>query len=197
MLKKKDNKKEEKIEKKKVKKLQKEVQALKDKIASLEEEKTEYLLGWQRARADYKNLQDNLSKERQASLRLGEENILLEFLPVIENFVKATASQGDIINDIKEKIQDKELLKKIDNWVLGVSYINKQFKTLFDNLGLEVIESLNKEFDPNYHEAVDSVSDEKIKDNMIVKEMQTGYIFKDKIIRPSKVVVNRLEENDE
>ena len=197
MLKKKDNKKQEKIEKKKLKKLQKEVQALKDKIASLEEEKTDYLLGWQRARADYKNLQDNLSKERQASLRLGEENILLEFLPVIENFVKATDSQGGIINDIKEKIQDKELLKKIDNWALGVTYINKQFKTLFDNLGLEVIESVNKEFDPNYHEAVDSVSDEKIKDNMIVKEMQTGYIFKDKIIRPSKVVVNRLEENDE
>src|SRR6056297_1643082 len=114
MLKKKDNKKQEKIGKKKLKKLKKEVQALKDKIASLEEEKTDYLLGWQRARADYKNLQDNLSKERQASLRLGEENILLEFLPVIENFVKATASQDNIIKDIKDRIEDKDLLKKID-----------------------------------------------------------------------------------
>lgn len=182
MLGKKDDKKKDKNQLK-----------LEKKIQELEIEKAEYLAGWQRALADYKNLQENLSEERRQTLRLGEENILSDFLPVVENFAKATESQENILAEIKERLaDDADLLKKLGNWEIGVHYINKQFQDLFTELTLQAIKTLGEQFDPQYHDAVETVQDETFADNEIVKEVQRGYIYKDKIIRPARVVVNHL-----
>ena len=162
-------------------------------LEKLISERGEYLAGWQRALADYKNLQENMNQERQQALRLGEENILEAFLPVLENFAKATSSQTAILQEIREKLaNDEDLLKKINNWEMGVQYINKQFSDLFQELGLQKMESVGQSFDPQFHDAVETASDSNFADNVVLKELQNGYIFKDKIIRAAKVVVNHL-----
>jgi molecular chaperone GrpE len=163
-------------------------------IKKLEEENKEYLLGWQRALADYKNLQEASSAARQEAAHFGEEKILFEIMPVLNNFGKAVASQEQIMIEIKENLSDNEnLLKKVNNWAMGVQYINKQFTDLLNELEVEAIKTVG-EFDPRYHDAIESENNPDFADNEIIKELQPGYLFKGKVLTPAKVIVNHLAE---
>jgi len=187
------------FEKKRTKKSTKTVSSskLEKKIKKLEAENKEYLLGWQRARADYKNLQESSLEARQEANRFGEEKILFEIMPVLNNFDKAVASQEQIMTEIKENLSDNEdLLKKVTNWAMGVQYINKQFSDLLKELEVEVIKTKGESFNPQYHDAIESENNPDFADNEIIREIQTGYLFKGKVLIPAKVIVNHLAEED-
>ena len=73
----------------------------------------------------------------------------------------------------------------------GLKLVAKQFGDILEGEGLQAIETENKPFDPNYHNAVMLDNDEEKEDNVITAELQKGYTFKDKVIRPSMVKVNK------
>ena len=77
----------------------------------------------------------------------------------------------------------------VDNFKTGFQLIFKQFKEVITNNGLKPIDAIGKTFDPNFHEAVIREETDTIPDNEIVSEMQRGYLFKDRVLRPSLVTV--------
>jgi len=134
----------------------------------------EYKSGWQRALADYKNLQNETVKRRGEMSAFLKEEILQDFIPVYENFKKAFAmdrKEGD------------------EGWVQGIEYIKKQFGNILTNYGVEEIKTIGEKFDPNLHEAVGE--EEGGEAGVILKEVSGGYKMGEKVIMPAKVIVSR------
>jgi molecular chaperone GrpE len=78
------------------------------------------------------------------------------------------------------------------NWVKGIRLIERKLWTVLEMQGLLQIKALGEPFDPRFHEAV---RQEKGKDGIVVEEIQKGYKFRDRVIRPSKVAVGNGEED--
>lgn len=125
-----------------------------------------------RLQADFQNFKKRTEKDREQSIAYGMEAIILDLLPVIDNFQRAIKIQ-----------EDKE-----DNFYKGISMIEKQFIEVLEKNSVQEIEALGKEFDPNLHHAVSAMeSDENA--GTVIEVLQKGYILNDKVIRPTMVVV--------
>ncbi len=145
----------------------------------------EYLDGWKRAKADYDNLKKDFEKSRVEIAEYANENLLYELLPAIEHFETALEHVPDISNLADE---DK---KKLQNWITGIKAVKQLWEQAFRSIGLEHIETKNG-FDPAMHEAVSTEQDPEKEEDEIIKIIQPGWKLKDKIIRPTKVIVNKL-----
>lgn len=161
------------------------VKKLREENKKLRSEKDEYLTGWQRAKADYVNLQKELNEVRLNSLNIGKEKTINGILPVIDSFDMA--------------FSNKEAWEKVDsNWRTGIEYIYQQFTKSLEDLNVFKINDLNIDFNPLMHEPVDTTdtTDSNL-ENKIAEVVQAGYIIKgantqEKIIRPAKVRVYKL-----
>ena len=89
-----------------------------------------------------------------------------------------------------EVVEEEKVDQEVANFLKGYEMIYKQIMTLLENQGVKVIEAEGKEFDPNFHQAVMTVSDENFKPGMVVEELQKGYMLKDRVIRASLVKVS-------
>ncbi|MGB9680066.1 MAG: nucleotide exchange factor GrpE [Thermoanaerobacteraceae bacterium] len=152
--------------------VEEDVNDLKKKLEEKEKQAAEYLEMAQRLKAEFENYRKRTEKEKSEMIDYGQEKVILELLPVIDNFERALMSEGDLTS-YKE----------------GVELIYKQFKKILDNLGVEEIKAEGEIFDPYKHHAVmqDEVEDKK--ENEIIEVFQKGYTLKDKVIRPSMVKV--------
>ena len=150
--------------------MKKEISTKKDqqKIAEL-------TAGWQRTQADFINFKRQAEENRLKTIHTANSNLILEILPILDNFQLAA-------KHIPEKL-------KSDNWALGIKQIEKQLESTLFGVGLERISSLGQHFNPNLHEAVETVKSD-CPEGEIVDEVLTGYKFKDEVIRPSKVKVS-------
>lgn len=129
---------------------------------------------YQRLQADFENFRRRTRQEKDELSTLVAENIVLELLPVIDNFERAlTAAAADNVSAVRS----------------GVELIFKQMKAALEKLGLSAIEAAGKSFDPNEHQAVMRVEDAELEDGLIVEELQKGYKVKARVIRPSMVKV--------
>lgn len=157
------------------------IKKLKEDIKALKKEKEEYLTGWQRAKADYINLQKDLEHTRLNSLIHAKEKFMKELMPVLDSFDMA--------------FLNKEAWEKVDeNWRKGVEYIYQQFITSLANLKIEKIDKINVPFDPQIHHSMETIkTEEKEKDHTLASIIQAGYIMKEhhheQVIRPAKVNV--------
>ena len=86
--------------------------------------------------------------------------------------------------------------EKVKNFLIGFQMINKNLQDLLEDEGVTKIKAKGEVFDPKMHHAVETVTDLEQDDNIIVQERQTGYYYKDRILRPSLVVVNKINENN-
>ena len=73
----------------------------------------------------------------------------------------------------------------------GIEVVKKELISIFKKNGIEAIECLNKKFDPNFHQAMTEIEDDKLEKGTIVKEIQAGYMFRDRLLRPSMVAVSK------
>lgn len=154
---------------------------MKAELKECQKERGEYLDGWQRAKADYINLKKESEESvLQTSSRV-KQRIISEFLPIIDNFNLAW--------------QDKKAWEETPtNWRLGIEHIYKQFLQTLTNLGVVEINQKNVAFDPNIHEAIETVEiTNESEDNMVVEIMRIGYKLNDKIIRPAQVKVSQFK----
>ena len=155
---------------------------LREDIKKLQKEKEEYLTGWQRAKADYINLQKEMNDGKINTATLTKERVIREFLPVLDSFDMA--------------FMNKEALERVDKeWRVGMEYIHQQFMKSLSDLDVEKIDAIDVDFDPNIHQPIETVkTDKKDKDHKIVKVIQSGYKMKDRVIRPARVNVYKYEE---
>jgi len=155
-------------------------------------ESEEYKAGWQRALADYKNLQNEINTRRGEWAQMSETQILEEFIPVYENFKKAFYHHPEVNPDNEEH-------KTFKNWIDGIGFIMKQFESVLKAHGVEEVKTVGEKFDPNFHEAIsalapesdDSVQGKNQESGMVVKELEGGYKVGDKVIKAAKVIINK------
>lgn len=127
-----------------------------------------------RAMADYQNLQKEVSLQRAEWVRMSEAQILVEFLPVYNNFRSAF------------RVQRSEGVN--DGWAKGIEYIMKQFGDVLKAHGVEEIQTVGEPFDPAKHEAVGE-EEGGGEPGTIVKEVDAGYAMKGKVLKTAKVIV--------
>lgn len=129
-----------------------------------------------RLQAEFDNFKKRSQKEKQAERKYKSQDLATELLPAMDNFERALQVEST-----------EETASIID----GITMINKQLQEALKSQGIEEIETVNKRFDPNLHHAIMQIEDEELESNIIVEELQKGYILEDRVIRPSMVKVNK------
>jgi molecular chaperone GrpE len=134
-----------------------------------------------RGQAEFENYRKRTERERAELYQHGRDDVLLQFLPVVDNFERALSS-------LETSEGDAEALRH------GVELIHKQFKDALSKFGLEAVEAVGQTFDPHVHEAVTTEATDKHKENTVIQEFQRGYKIGDRLLRPAKVKVASTPE---
>jgi len=155
------------------------ISELKKKLKESDEEKKEYLLGWQRTKADYINSKKQDEAENKLMVKYAEAGLLTDLVPVLDSFDLA--------------FENKEAFNKLpEEWKKGIQQIQSQLQSILKDHDLEIIDPISKPFDPREAEAVGMMdtnnSDEEDK---VLSVFQKGYKLQGKVLRPAKVRVGK------
>lgn len=135
-----------------------------------------------RLHADFENFKKRSAKERQDFLRFANEELIYELIAILDNFERAFAS-ATTQADFKCLHQ-------------GVEMILKQMHQLLEKNGVKKIECVGRPFDPAWQEAVAHIETDKYPENIVVEEMQKGYLLGERLIRPAIVKVAQKTTGD-
>lgn len=149
-----------------------EVLILKNNIQNLEEK-------LKASTAELINYRKRKDEEVATKLKYANQDLIMDILPVLDNFDRAIKLQ---------KSDDTNLNKFLDGFKMLYTSLNETLK----RYGVEEIDCLGKEFDPNYQEAMLIDKDETQADNVVLEVLIKGYILKGRVIRPASVKVNKL-----
>lgn len=144
---------------------------LNDKVKKLEEA----LL---RNQAELINFKRRKEEETSRLLKYAHEDIILGFLPILDNIERAI------------KMDDDNLEDEVSKFLEGFKMIYSQMVNLLSKFEVKEIVCLGEKFDPTYHQAVLTDKDDTKESGVILEVLQKGYMYKDKVIRPSMVKVN-------
>ena len=150
--------------------LYEENQALKKENAELKDQLLRNL-------AELENFKKRTNEERIKDRKYALADFLMQLIDTLDIFDKAVNKQTD----------DEKLKQFLD----GFAMINKSFKQILERNGVKPIEALGKPFDPAYHSAIETVEVEGTDSNIVVEELMTGYIYKDRVLSPSMVKVSK------
>ena len=148
---------------------------LEEELQQAQQAKDEYYNRMLRIQADLENLRRRSRQELEQMAMFAGEDLLKKILPVLDSLERAI----------------KCFAEKSDNcsWQDGIDLTLKQFHGILKNEGLEVVPALNESFDPKVHEAVCQEMMEQVTEPTVIEEMQKGYRFKGKLLRPALVKV--------
>lgn len=149
----------------------------------------EYLAGWKRAQADYANLKNTFEKERKDIALYGQERLLHEILPVVDQFETAMEHLPDL-----DGLPDDEK-KKMQNWLIGIKAVKQMWEQAFLGMGIERVDATG-EFDPNKHFAVAKETDASKPPDTILRVVRHGWMWNGKVLRPANVIVNSSTDAD-
>ena len=147
-----------------------------------------------RTLAELENQRRRFEKETKEAFEFGGFNFARESLAILDNLQRA-----------KKSLKDDEILKKnkdLEKFIKNIEIIEKDLISIFEKNGIKKIKCLNEKFDPNSHQAMLEVEDSKSEPGTVMQEIQPGYTFKDRLLRPSFVSVSKKklpinEENKE
>lgn len=162
-----DNKKESEKE------TNKEEQLL-NEVTILKEEKLRLL-------AEMENLRKRFEREKIDLIKFSSINLIREILSPGDNLERALAAIP----------KDEKLPQPIKNLVEGLKMVQKEFSTILEKNGVKKIDSINKKFDHNYHQAMMEIEKEDVGEGTVVQEIQPGYIMHDRLLRPAMVGVSK------
>jgi molecular chaperone GrpE len=140
--------------------------------AELEEEQQRLL----RIQADYDNFRRRTVKEKEDLAKYASSKLISELLPVIDNFERALGTVGDN--------------EEVAAYSKGVEMIIRQFENILQAEGLKKMESVGEAFNPEFHQAIMQVESDEYEEGIVVEELQSGYLLKDKVLRPAMVKVS-------
>ncbi len=143
-----------------------------------------------RALADSENQRRRFEKEVKEAFDFGGFNFAREMITLLDNLQRA-----------KKSINDDEVLKKskeFSKFFKNIEIIEKDLITIFEKNKITKIDCINRKFDPNFHQAMMEIDDEKVEPGTIIQEIQSGFMFGDRLLRPSFVGISKkkAEKND-
>ncbi|MFU8796559.1 MAG: nucleotide exchange factor GrpE [Dehalococcoidia bacterium] len=156
------------------------MEALQQALTEERERAEKYLASWQRTQADLANYKQRAELERKETIEFANSVLISSLLPVIDDLERALAS-------VPAELEQS-------SWTQGIALIYNKLKATLRSQGLTDIEAIGESFDPRLHEAVMQQEGEE---GVVVDETQRGYKFRDRVIRPSLVIVGTGQARDE
>jgi molecular chaperone GrpE len=138
-----------------------------------------------RLQADFENFRRRALKERTEAHQYGHQNLVKDLLSTVDNLDRAI--------DHAQKSEDGDL----DGLLQGVELVRRDLLAALAKNGVMPIEAVGEAFDPALHEAVAQAPDASVAPNTVTEEMQKGYLLRDRLLRPSRVVVSRAPDEEE
>jgi len=163
--------------------LQKQLEDLRKQAEELQKEKDDIFGKLQRVAADYDNYQKRSVKQISDNIAYEKEKIIKALLPVIDDFERV------LIN--------AENCKNADAIINGVGIVYEHLKGVLRSEGVEQIESAGEKFDPAHHQALTQRTEQGRENGVVLEELQKGYKLNGRVIRASRVVVNKAPAPDE
>lgn len=161
--------------------LSQKIKKLKEKIQLCEDEKKEYLAGWQRARADLVNTRRALEAETKERIKFAEKELIIELLIVLDSFEMAFA--GSTWESV-----DK-------TWRGGIEHIYQQLIRILNEHGVREIIPLGESFDPSVHDSIAVVPvEDSSQDQTVVEVVKRGYLLEGNLLRPATVKVGEYQK---
>jgi molecular chaperone GrpE len=154
---------------------QERISALEAELQQIKQEKDEYYNRMLRTQADLENFRRRSRQELEQLTMYAGEDLMKKILPVLDSLERAISCFSDNNNN--------------SSWQEGVDLTLKQFQGILKNEGLEVVPSLNGPFNPQLHEAVLQEPQAEVTEPTVIEEMQKGYRYKEKLLRPALVKV--------
>ena len=144
-----------------------------------------------RSLAEIENQRRRFEKEIKDAFEFGSFNFAKESLAILDNLHRA-----------KEAIKSDAVLKEnkdLDKFLENISIIEKDLVSIFERNRIKKIETKGKKFDPNMHQAMTEIENDKSETGSILQEIQAGYMLGDRLLRPALVAVSKKnnQENDE
>lgn len=157
------------------------VALLKEQLEAKEAEAKNNYDMYLRAMAEMDNLRKRTTREKADTIKYGKEEIIKDILPFLDSMDRAL-----------EHADTSDAKAFID----GIALMQEQLLCCLQRHGVERIESLGEDFDPNLHEALMMLDSADHRDNQIVSEMEKGYLLNGRLIRPSRVCVCKREDGN-
>ncbi|MFI5340273.1 MAG: nucleotide exchange factor GrpE [Candidatus Methylomirabilales bacterium] len=130
-----------------------------------------------RLQAEFENYKKRMAREKAEYLKFAHEGLILDFLPVLDNLERAlTAARAEM--------GSTPLLE-------GLEMIGRLFRSVLEKAGVKPMETVGQPFDPAYHQAVAQVETSPKDANLVVEEIQKGYLIEGRVLRPAMVKVSR------
>ncbi len=148
------------------------IKDLNEEIERLKAENEKYYEHLQRTAAEFDNYKKRVSKEKERTYNLAVGDIIIKVIPVLDSLDKAILTE-------KADTKSKE----------GIELIHKQMNDILTSIGVENIPTVNETFNPEFHDAVMHVEDEKYGEKEIIEELRCGYKFGDRVLRHAMVKV--------
>jgi molecular chaperone GrpE len=149
---------------------------LEGKIGSLEKQIEEYKDKLLRKAAEFENYKRRSENDQLNLINYSGENLIIKLLPVIDDFERS--------------MQHMENAKDVDSIKDGIKLVYDKFLKILEDQGVKKIEAIGKPFDVNYHEALMQRKDDSVPAHTVLDELEKGYLYKDRVIRHTKVIVS-------
>ena len=125
--------------------------------------------------AEFDNFRKRTEKEKSQMYMVGASEVIEKLLPVVDNFERGLAAMTEE--------------EKSTAFAQGIEMVYKQMMTVLNDMGVTPIEAMGVEFNPDFHNAVMQAPSEEYESGIVIQELQRGYMYKEKVIRYSMVMV--------
>ena len=141
-----------------------------------------------RSLAEIENQRRRFEKEIKDAFEFGSFNFAKESLAILDNLQRAKQA---IKNDEQLKVN-----KDLDRFLENIIIIEKDLVSIFEKNGIKKIDSQNSKFDPNIHQAMSEIEDEKAEAGTVLQEIQAGYMIGERLLRPALVSVSKKKTSE-
>ncbi len=155
-------------------------QILKEEIENLKEEKIRLL-------AEMENLRKRFEREKVDTIKFGSINLARDILSLGDNLERAL----DALPENEEHSQN------IKNLIEGLEMVLKEYKSVLEKHGVKKIETIDKKFDHNFHQAMMEIEKKDVDEGTVIQEIQSGYIMHERLLRAAMVGVSKKPSNNQ
>lgn len=160
-------------------KLRQESERIQQELDNIRKEKDDIFGRLQRVYADYANFQKRVPKNIADTVAYEKERFIRSFLPILDNFDRT--------------LREARGAQNVEAVIKGVEIIRDQMLGVLKSYEVEPIQSLGEKFDPARHEAMLRRSEPDQENDIVLEEFQKGYTLNGKVIRPSRVAINKIQ----
>ena len=136
-----------------------------------------------RSQADLDNYRKRAAREREDAIRYANSSLLERLLPILDNF--------ELGLDAAKNTPGAE------NILMGLGMVQKQLQDFLKDSGVETVEAVGAEFDPNFHEAIGQEPSAEVAENIVLRQLRRGYKLRDRLLRPATVIVSKGNQGTE